>query len=66
MYGQDADIIIAQAGEGVLIQDKSTLENRSVKWIKSMQGTQQGDPIGMTMYACGQRKVLLGTIEFKD
>ena len=30
-----------------------------------MQGTQQGDPIGMTMYACGQRKVLLYTNEFR-
>ena len=65
MYGKDADIIIAQAGEGTLIQDRSTQEHKSIKWIKSMQGTQQGDPIGMTMYACGQRKVLSQTNEFR-
>ena len=66
MYGQDADIIIAQAGEGIILQDKTTLENKSIRWIKSKQGTQQGDPIGMTMYACGQRKVLQATIDFKN
>jgi len=63
-YGQDADIIIAQAGEGVPVLDRATSKISRIRWIKSRQGTQQGDPIGMTMYCCGQKKVLRLTIEF--
>jgi hypothetical protein len=66
MHGQDADIIIAQAGEGISVLNKGTSEKNATRWIKSRQGTQQGDPIGMTMYACGQRKVLQQTIDFMN
>ena len=64
--GQDTDIIVAQAGEGIIIQDRATHETKNIRWIKSKHGIQQGDPSGMTMYACGQCKVLRSTIECKN
>ena len=66
MYGQDADIIITQAGEGISVLNKGTSAQNAIRWIKSRQGTQQGDPIDMTMYACVQRKVLQQTIDFMN
>lgn len=42
------------------------MEDQRLERIKSRQGTQQGDPIGMFQYCCGQTRIMNETREYME